>query len=163
MGFADSVHDFQKIIARARASNPDVYYVEALNPQLDVLAQQLADAQIRNIASVVAPSVSQRPDLFEATWYTDSNLRDFAFKTRFEKLYPGTQFATHMMPSAYDDFNMIVQAFERGENPAVYVRDIGTYEGNAGTLTKGPGSGNFQSQPAVWEIQHGKPALISHR
>ncbi len=161
--FADSVTDFRKMIARARASHPDVYYVEALNPQLDELAQQLADAKIRNIASVVAPSVSQRPELFEATWYTDSNLRDFAFKTRFETLYPGTQFATHMMPYAYDDFNMIVQAFERGENPAVYVRNIRTYEGNAGTLTKGQGSGNFQSTPAVWEIEHGKPVLLSHQ
>src|SRR6266498_486300 len=161
--FADSVTDFRKMIARARASHPDVYYVEALNPQLDELAQQLADAKIRNIASVVAPSVSQRPDLFEATWYTDSNLRDFVFKTRFERLYPGTQFATHMMPYAYDDFNMIVQAFERGANPAVYVRDIRSYEGNAGTLTKGQGSGNFQSTPAVWEIEHGKPVLLSHQ
>src|SRR5438093_2035800 len=160
--FADSVTDFQKIIARARASNPDVYYVQTLNPQLDVLGQQLADARIRNIASVVAPSVSQRPELSEATWSTDSNLRDFAFKTRFEKLYPGTQFATHLMPSAYDDFNMIVQAFERAENPAVYVCNLRTYEGNAGTLTKAPGSGNFQSPPAVWAIQHGKPVLVSH-
>jgi ABC-type branched-subunit amino acid transport system substrate-binding protein len=161
--FADSVTDFRKIIARAQVSHPDVYYVEALNPQLDELAQQLADAKIRNIASVVAPSVSQRPDLFEATWYTDSNLRDVAFKTRFERLYPGTQFATHMMPYAYDDFNMIVQAFERGQNPAVYVRNIATYEGNAGTLTKGQGSGNFQSTPAVWAIEHGKPVLLSHQ
>src|SRR5213076_720204 len=161
--FADSVTDFRTMIARAQALHPDVYYVEALNPQLDVLGQQLADVKIRNIASVVAPSVSQRPELFEATWYTDSNLRDFAFKTRFENLYPGTQFATHMMPYAYDDFNMIVQAFERGENPAVYVRNIRTYEGNAGTLTKAPGSGNFQSRPAVWVIQNGKPALLSLR
>ncbi len=122
--FADAVTDFRKMIARARASHPDVYYVEALNPQLDELAQQLADAKIRNIASVVAPSVSQRPDLFEATWYTDSNLRDFAF---------------------------------------MYVRDIRSYEGNAGTLTKGQGSGNFQSTPAVWEIEHGKPVLLSHQ
>ncbi|PYO91655.1 MAG: hypothetical protein DMD58_03755 [Gemmatimonadetes bacterium] len=68
-----------------------------------------------------------------------------------------------MMPYAYDDFNMIVQAFERGENPAVYVRNIRTYEGNAGTLTKGQGSGNFQSTPAVWAIEHGKPVLLSHQ
>src|SRR5437867_8538317 len=160
--FADSVTDFRKMIARAQASHPDVYYVEALNPQLDVLGQQLADAKIRNIASVVAPSVSQRPELFEATWYTDSNLRDFAFKTRFEKLYPGTQFATHLMPYAYDDCNRFAQAFERAENPAVYVRNIRTYEGNAGTLTKGQGSGNFQTTPAVSQIEHGKPVLLSH-
>jgi hypothetical protein len=100
--------------------------------------------------------------LFEGAWYTDSNLRDLAFKTRFELQYPGIHFATHMMPYAYDDFNMIVQAFERGENPAVYVRNITGYDGNAGTLTKAPGSGNFQSMPAVWTIQHGKPSLVSH-
>jgi len=161
--FADSVTDFRSMIAQARASNPDVYYVEALNPQLDVLGQQLVEAKIRNIASVVAPSVSQRPELFEGAWYTDSDLREFSFKTRFEAQYPGTQFATHMMPYAYDDFNMIVQAFERGENPAVHVRNIGTYDGTAGTVTKAPGSGNFHSTPAVWVIRHGKPALISHQ
>src|SRR5712691_7379058 len=150
-------------ITYAQASNPDVYFVEALSPQLELLGQQLFEAKIRNIASVVAPSVTQRPELFEGTWYTDSDLRDIGFKQRFEKQYPGTRFATHMMPYAYDDFNMIVRAFERGENPAVYIRNIATYDGTAGPLTKAPGSGNFQSRPAVWVIQNGKPALLSLR
>ena len=70
--FADSVRDFRSTIAQAQASNPDVYYVEALNPQLDVLGQQLVEAKICNIATVVAPSISQRPELFEGVWYTDS-------------------------------------------------------------------------------------------
>ncbi len=129
--FADSVTDFRSMIAQARASNPDVYFVEALSPQLELLGQQLFEANIRNIASVVAPSVTQRPELFEGAWYTDSDLRNIGFKQRFEKQYPGTRFATHMMPYAYDDFNMIVQAFERGENPAVYIRNIATYDGTA--------------------------------
>ena len=161
--FADSVTDFRSMIARARASNPDVYFVEALSPQLELLGQQLFEVKIRNIASVVAPSVTQRPELFEGAWYTDSDLRDIGLKQRFEKQYPGTRFATHMMPYAYDDFNMIVQAFERGENPAVYIRNIATYDGTAGPLTKAPGSGNFQSRPAVWVIRNGKPALLSLR
>jgi len=161
--FPDSVTDFRARIAEARASNPDVYYVEAFSPQLEVFGRQLSDARIHNIASVVAPSISEQRELFEGTWYTDSSLRDLAFRTRFEEKYPGTQFATHMMPYAYDDFNMIVQAFERGQNPAVYLRDIATYDGTAGTLTKARGSGTFQSTPAVWVIQHGKPALISHQ
>jgi branched-chain amino acid transport system substrate-binding protein len=159
--FPDSVTDFRMMIAAARASDPDVFFVEALEPQLDTLGRQLSDAQIRNIASVVAPSVSQRPELFEGAWYTDSNLRDYGFKVRFEELYPGTQFATHMMPYAYDDFNLIVRAFELGRNPAEYLRDVRTYAGTAGTLTKAPGSGTFQSAPAVWVIQHGKPILLS--
>src|SRR5213083_2449575 len=120
--------DFRAMIARAQASHPDVYYVEAAEPSLDSLALQLSRAGIHNLASVVAPSVSSRPELFEGVWYTDSDLRDFGFKTRFEKKYPGTQFATHMMPYAYDDFNLIVQAFEQGQNPAVFLRNLARYE-----------------------------------
>ena len=158
--YADSVMDFRAIIAEAKRVNADVYYVEALEPQLDVLAQQLADAGVRNIASVVAPSLSTKPWLFEGVWYTDSDLSDMAFKRRFEAKYPGTQFATHMMPYAYDSFNMIVRAYEQGVNPAVYVRNVRSYVGVAGMVTKQPGSGNFASQPTVWTITNGKPALL---
>jgi ABC-type branched-subunit amino acid transport system substrate-binding protein len=157
--FIDSATDFRPLIAQARASNPDVYYVETFEPQLSVLARQLSGANIHNIASVVAPSVSEHRELFEGAWYTDSNLRDFSFRARFEQKYPGTQFATHMMPYAYDDFNMLVQAFERGQNPAVYLRNVARYDGTAGTLTKKRGSGTFESTPAVWTIRNGKPAL----
>ena len=55
---------------------------------------------------------------------------------------------------------MIVQAYERGENPAVYVRSLRTYDGSAGMLTKKAGSGNFLSTPAVWTIKNGKPDLV---
>ena len=161
--FDEWVRDFAAVISRAEASHPEVYYVEALNPGLDLLAQQMRDAHIRDIASVVAPSLSDKPELFEGSWYTDSNLREMAFKQRFEARYPGTQFATHMMPYAYDDLNMIVQAFEQGQNPAVYLRNIRTYDGTAGTLTKQPGSGNFSSTPAVWMITNGKPVLAESR
>jgi ABC-type branched-subunit amino acid transport system substrate-binding protein len=161
--FAESVRDFTAIIAQAEVSQPDVYYVEALNPGLDLLAQQLSDAEIHNVASVVAPSLSDKTELFEGMWYTDSNLREMAFKQRFEDKYPGTRFATHMMPYAYDDLNMIVQAFERGQNPAVYLRNIRIYDGTAGTLTKQLGSGNFTSTPAVWVIANGKPTLAANR
>ena len=159
--FKESARDFTAIIAQAVASKPDIYYIEALNPGLDLLAAQLRNAKIHSVASVVAPSLSDNSELFEGTWYTDSNLREIAFKQRFEEKYPGTRFATHMMPYAYDDLNMIVQAFERGKNPAVYLRDIRTYDGTAGTLTKQPGSGNFASTPAVWVIANGKPALVA--
>jgi ABC-type branched-subunit amino acid transport system substrate-binding protein len=158
--FGESVMEFEQIIAQARASSPDVYYVEALHPNLERLGQQLVDAKIRNISSVVAPSLSTQPGLFEGVWYTDSNLRDVGFRKRFEDKYPGVQFATHMMPYAYDSFNMIVAAFERGQNPAVYLRDLRTYDGTADQLVKAPGSGNFQSKPTVWMIKNGKPTLV---
>ena len=159
--FDGSVSDFRSIIARAEGAHPDVYYVEALEPGLDVLGQQLSDAKIHNVSAVVALSLSDRPELFEGAWYTDSNLQDLAFKRRFEERYPDTRFATHMMPYAYDSVNMLVQAFERGQNPAVYLRNLRAYDGTAGLLTKQRGSGNFASLPAVWTIVGGKPALLS--
>jgi ABC-type branched-subunit amino acid transport system substrate-binding protein len=157
--FDGQTREFQSTIAQAAASRPDVFYVEALEPALDLLGQQLQDANIGMVSSIVAPSLSRRPDLFEGAWYTDSDLRDVEFKTRFEKAYPGTQFATHMMPYAYDSVNMIVQAFEHRQNPAVYLRNLTTYEGTADTLTKARGSGIFVSTPAVWIIRNGKPTL----
>jgi ABC-type branched-subunit amino acid transport system substrate-binding protein len=158
--FGESVSDFRSIIDRAERTHPDVYYVEALEPGLDVLGQQLRDSGIRNVSAVVAPSLSNSPELFEGAWYTDSNLRDVAFKARFEAKYPETRFATHMMPYAYDSVNMIVRAFEDGQNPAVYLRELRTYDGTAGVLTKAPGNGHFASNPAVWTIAGGKPTLL---
>ncbi len=159
--FADTTSDFRTIIAHAQSARPDVYYVEALEPELDRLGEQLGDAKVRNIASVVAPSLSEKPQLFEGAWYTDSDLADIDFKRRFEERYPGTQFATHMMPYAYDSFNLIVRAYEEGVNPAVYLRSLTSYVGAAGAVTKSPGSGNFQSVPAVWAIRDGKPVLLN--
>ena len=115
--FDASVTDFRSIIARAERAQPDVYYVEALEPGLDLLGQQLSEANVHNVSAVVAPSLSNRPELFEGAWYTDSNLRDLAFKRRFEEKYPETTFATHMMPYAYDSVNMIARAFESAQNP----------------------------------------------
>jgi ABC-type branched-subunit amino acid transport system substrate-binding protein len=159
--FDGSVTDFRSIITQAASSHPDVYYVEALEPGLDLLGQQLASAGIHNVSAVVAPSLSDNPALFEGAWYTDSNLKDIAFKQRFEEKYPGTRFATHMMPYAYDSVNMIVRAFETGQNPAVYLRNLRSYDGTAGVLTKPAGSGHFASVPAVWTITGGQPALLN--
>ena len=157
--FEESMTDFRSRIAQAENARPDVLYVEAFDPALDRLGQQLVDAGVRHVSSVVAPSVSERPELFEGVWYTDSNLQEFAFKQRFEDKYPGTQFATHMMPYAYDSVQMIVHAFERQQNPAVYLRNLRTYDGTAGILTKRPGTGHFESTPTVWVIKNGKPAF----
>jgi ABC-type branched-subunit amino acid transport system substrate-binding protein len=159
--FDGSVTAFRAFITRAAASHPDVYYVEALEPGLDLIGQQLGEAAIHNVSAVVAPSLSDNPALFEGAWYTDSNLRDITFKRRFEEKYPGTRFATHMMPYAYDSVNMIVRAYEAGQNPAVYLRNLRSYDGTAGVLTKAAGRGNFASRPAVWTIASGKPTLLN--
>jgi ABC-type branched-subunit amino acid transport system substrate-binding protein len=156
--FEATTTDFSARIAAAKATAPDVYFVEAFNPALDLLGQQLRDSGVRELASVVAFSASERPDLFEGGWFTDSYVSP-EFKARLERRYPGSRLATHMMPYAYDSFNMLVQGFESGEEILTYIRGMTEYDGTAGTITKKAGSGNFRSAPAVWVISNGKPAL----
>jgi ABC-type branched-subunit amino acid transport system substrate-binding protein len=156
--FEASRTDFRSSIAAAQRSSPDVYFVEAFNPALDLLGQQLGDAGLHNLASVVAFSLSDKPELFEDGWYTDSYVSP-DFNARLERKYPTSQLATHMMPYAYDSFNMLVQGFESGEDILSYVRRMTEYQGTAGRITKQAGTGNFRSAPALWVIQHGKPTL----
>jgi ABC-type branched-subunit amino acid transport system substrate-binding protein len=156
--FAATTTDFGSEVAAANATAPDVHFVEAFNPALDLLGQQLKDAGVRELASVVAFSASERPELFEGGWYTDSYVSP-EFKARLDRRYPASRLATHMMPYAYDSFNMLVQGFESGEEILTYIRGMTEYDGTAGKITKQAGSGNFRSAPAVWVINNGKPAL----
>ena len=160
--FEATTTDFRATIAAVQATAPDVYFVEAFTPALDLLGQQLKDAGVRNMASIVAFSASQRPELFEGGWYTDSYVSP-EFKARLDQRYPETRLATHMMPYAYDSFNMLVQGFESGGEILAYIRRMTEYSGTAGTITKKAGSGNFRSAPAVWVIKNGKPALAMIR
>jgi ABC-type branched-subunit amino acid transport system substrate-binding protein len=157
--FDPTTTDFRSSIAAAIEASPDVYFVEAFNPALDILGQQLRDAGVRNLASIVAFSASERPELFEGGWYTDSYVSP-EFKARLDQRYPDTRLATHMMPYAYDSFRMLVEAFESGDDALSYIRGMTEYSGTAGTITKQAGSGNFRSAPAVWKIENGKPAMV---
>jgi ABC-type branched-subunit amino acid transport system substrate-binding protein len=156
--FAASTADFRSRIAAAKGTSPDVYFVEAFNPALDILGQQLNDAGIRNVASVVAFSLSEKPELFEGGWYTDSYVSP-QFKERLDQRYPTSRLATHMMPYAYDSFKILVQGFESGQDVLTCVRRMTEYSGTAGRITKAAGSGNFRSAPALWAIKDGKPTL----
>jgi ABC-type branched-subunit amino acid transport system substrate-binding protein len=159
--FDESTSDFRAMIAEAnKGEQPDVYFVSGYPPALDHLREQLKELGAPNVASIVAPCISDRMELFEGDWYTDSDLAHEEFKRRFEQEYPNTRFVTHMMPYAYDSFNILVQAFESGEDPVEYVRGVTSYKGEAGEITRERGSGNFRSRPAVWDIKNGRPELV---
>lgn len=157
--FGPTTSDFRSAIVAAKEAGPDLYYVEGFNPTLDILGQQLRDAGVRDVASVVAFSISDRPELFEGGWYTDSYVSP-EFKARLERRYPDTRLATHMMPYAYDSYRMLVEAFESRQDPVTYIRQMTEFRGTAGTITKAAGTGNFRSSPAVWQIIDGRPTLI---
>jgi len=152
--------DFTSRIASAKGTSPDLYFIEAFEPTLDVIGQQLRDAGVQRLATVVAFSVSNKPELFEGGWYTDSYVSP-EFKSRLDRKYPNTRLATHMMPYAYDSFRMLVQGFESGQDVLTYVRQMTAFDGMAGKITKMAGTGNFRSMPAVWVIKNGRPELAN--
>jgi ABC-type branched-subunit amino acid transport system substrate-binding protein len=156
--FAGGTLDFRSMIDEAKRSAPDLYFVEAAEPSLDALGEQLQGSGIRDVASVVALALSDQPALFEGAWYTDSYVNP-EFVARFEAKYPGARFATHMMPYAYDSLKLVVEAFESGQDPATYIRNKTSYDGQSGRVTREPGSGNYRSRPAVWSITNGQPEL----
>ena len=57
-------HNLNRIAAAKKAS-PDVYFIEGFEPGLAILGQQLRDSGIQNMATIVAFSVSNKPELFE--------------------------------------------------------------------------------------------------
>jgi ABC-type branched-subunit amino acid transport system substrate-binding protein len=153
--FPAATRDFSTLIDDARRTAPDVYMVEAFNPALDLLGEQLWLAGVRNVASIVALAISDRPDLFEGAWYTDSYV-DEKLQARFEARYPDTRFVAHMIPYAYDSLNILLDGFESGGPIAEYVRGVTRHQGAAGVITRSLGTGNFRSSPAVWVIADGK-------
>ena len=158
--FEATTADFRSKIVAAKETSPDVYFVEAFNPALDILGQQLRESGVQDMASIVAFSMSEKPELFEGGWYTDSFVGP-EFKARLDQRYPGIRLATHMMPYAYDSFNMLVQGFESEVGVLTFVRRMTEYGGTAGKISKKAGTGNFRSAPAVWVIKNGKPTMAT--
>jgi len=78
-------------------TSTDVYFVEAFNPSLDALGQQLDDVGIHSLASVVAFSVSEKPDLFEGGRHKDSYVSP-QFKVLPDQRYLAIRLATQTMP-----------------------------------------------------------------
>jgi ABC-type branched-subunit amino acid transport system substrate-binding protein len=158
--FPSGTTDFALLSAEARSVDADVIFAEAFPPVLDRLVQELRRQGATNIGSIVTPSASRHSAVFEGVWYTDTNLADPAFQSRFEARFPNVLFAAHMTPYAYDSFNILAKALTYGGDPAAHVRGVTRYDGIAGTVTREIGSGNFRSRPAVWIIEAGRPRQL---
>jgi ABC-type branched-subunit amino acid transport system substrate-binding protein len=159
--------EFRSDIIEAVDATPDVYFVSGPEPSLGALGTQLkAMEQIRpqteiRVASIVALSLSEDISIFEGDWYTDSALANDDVLAQFEAAYPDSQFITHMMPYAYDSVRMLVDAFESGQDPVEYLRNLTYYDGSAVPITRDPDTGNFRSEPVVWEVRDGQPQVAT--
>jgi ABC-type branched-subunit amino acid transport system substrate-binding protein len=161
--FPQGTTEFLKPMQAAGAKNPDVYFVSGGEPSLTALGKQIRVAEEVHgkdleVASIVAISTSQDLSTFEGAWYTDSDLPSDTVLAQFEKAYPNSEFITHMMPYAYDSVRMLVNGFERGDVVS-YLRNLASYDGSNGPITREAGSGNFRSKPVVWVVKNGRPQV----
>lgn len=158
--FDPTVKDFKTVIAKARASKPDLYFVGAFPPSLDVIGSELKTQGIKNVAGIGTFAISANPSLFDGDWFTDVNLTDAAFKERFVKEFPEVRFNARTAPEGYDAFNLLVKALESGQSPGSYIAGLTSYEGKVGRVTKPADKGNFSVSVGIWKIENGEAVQV---
>jgi ABC-type branched-subunit amino acid transport system substrate-binding protein len=163
-GFPAGTTEFLEPMMAAGEKSPDVYFVSAYEPSLTAIGKQIQVAESVHgsdleVASIVSISISEELGIFDGAWYTDSDLAEDAVLAQFEEAYPSSEFITHMMPYAYDSVRMLVDGFESDEGAVEYLRNLTSYDGSAGPITREAGSGNFRSKPVVWVVKDGVPEV----
>ncbi len=103
--------DFRSLIAKAKATNPDVYLPIAFSPEIELVAKQMGEAGITEpITTVESFELTDQPALFEGKWYVNAADMSEAFradyKTRFGKE------VSLASGNAYDIVNLVVRAAE---------------------------------------------------
>jgi len=154
--FDNTQRDFKTIIAKAKAANADVYFLRVLSPALEILGQQMKDQGMKSLSAGAGAFVlGTDPKMFEGMWYEDGALVDSTFMTRFKTKYPDVRFNVLAAPYAYDTLMMLVEGFEVKVNIPEYLKNMTSYDGLVGSVTKELGAGSFRSRAAIWEIRDG--------
>ncbi len=106
--------DFRTLIAKAKATNPDVYLPIAFSPEIEIVTKQMQEAGVTQpITTVESFELSDQPQLFEGKWYV--NAADMSerfrsdYKTRFGKE------VSLAAGNAYDIVNLVVRAAESAD------------------------------------------------
>ncbi|MCF7865491.1 MAG: ABC transporter substrate-binding protein [Candidatus Pacebacteria bacterium] len=160
--------DFRTIVAKAKATNPDIYVPIAFSPELETLSKQLKDANIgKPLTSLEGFELTDRPDLFEGYWYVNAADSSDEFRTAYKNMYGKEQVIA--TANAYDITKMIIDSAERASkaNPgkevsssnikdALYNVDI---QGALGHL-KIDKDGFVLTKAVTKIIQNGKPVRI---
>ncbi|MEK7208810.1 MAG: ABC transporter substrate-binding protein [Patescibacteria group bacterium] len=159
--FAGDLRDFKTIIAKTKQAAPEIIFLRAFPPAMDILGAELITQNVAQVSTGGgAFAIVADPSIFEGRWYVDAGLTDRSFVERFSSAYPGTRFNTLAAPYAYDSFMMLSQGLKSGGSASAYLKSLKNYDGKAGRLEQNE-NGNFRSDPSIWIIKNGKPALVT--
>jgi branched-chain amino acid transport system substrate-binding protein len=166
--FTPGAKDFRTMLLKIKKSNPDIIYIGAWSPELELLAQQIKELNISiPLTTVEAFEFTNQQSLFEGYWYIQGSEPTEKFSSDyFEKYNEQVQVGA---ANVFDIFNLIVEGFEKaGGNinnkptPESVVQEllkIKDFPGAVGNLT-------VKENHIVWSdavvkmIQNGKPVII---
>ena len=159
------VKDYRTMIAKAKASKPDIYVLEEFSPELEILAKQIREAGIKEpITSIESFEQTEQFALFEGSWYVNAADATGEFIDVYTKRFgKGPALGA---PNTYDIVNLIVSAGESvkgevtSEKIAQALLQIKDQKGALGNLTVNP-DGLVLSKAVVRMIKDGKPVTIS--
>lgn len=160
--------DFKTVILKAEQETPDIYLILVGTNRLELIAKQMREMGIDTpLTSIENFEFTDNPELFEGMWYIQAAESSVEFSNKYETEYG--ERPNVGAPNAYDNFNLIVRAFEAAgetsyEKPSnrevlSELMSVSGVEGALGTLSMSD-EGIVLSNATVKEIIDGQLIII---
>ncbi len=138
--FQPGERDFKSIVTKVSKNKADLYALLALSPELEILAKQLQDQNIRNLSSTIYFELAKDKSVFEGLWSIGYGQISPDFESRFKTAY--NRELGFGAANVYDAFNVIVKSAESyagdgkpsSEYIAKNIQSVGQFHGVLGDL-----------------------------
>ncbi len=160
--FTDDQKDFRSMIAQAKTTKPDIYFLVVPTPAVEILTKQLKEAGNKApLTSIESFEVTEQPGLFEGYWYVSASEPTQAYRDAYQAKYQKNQ--TICSANIYDMFNLTVKAIESVKSDmrptraqiAEELKKIKSFPGALGNLSVGD-DGVVVSKAQLKMIKDGK-------
>ena len=158
--------DFKTTLLKAKDANPDILLLLTGTDNLELMAKQIVELGIDTpITSIENFEFTNHPELFEGRWYIQTADATSEFKSQYL-----TRFSQNYnvgAPNAYDEFNLLVTAYESGngskpepEDIVAKLINIKHFVGAMGELAVSD-EGIILSKAIVKEVRNGKYVALN--
>ncbi len=162
--FITEESDFRTTFLKSQQQKPDIYLILVGTNRLDLIAKQRLELGIKTpLTSIETFEFTKNPSQLEGMWYVQAAEASSNFLNIYRKTY--VKDPTVGAPNAFDEFNLIVTAYEAAEtypnrkptSNAVIEKllNIKDFAGALGPLSVSP-EGIVNSLAIVKEIRDGK-------
>jgi branched-chain amino acid transport system substrate-binding protein len=129
--------DFRSVILRAIKTEPQIYAILSITPEMEILTKQMMDLGIKKLTTIIYFETSPDKKLFEGLWSVGFGQASNVFQEKYKEKFKSD--LSWAAPNAYDSFNIIVKAAEtykgEGKPPVEFIAEqIQNLEGYRGVL-----------------------------